>query len=336
MAIASIKEEDRVFLIDGVVTSDKNVVTCAGYAAAPEAASSRIYVNFGDWWGAHDVPEDFIVSVAYRDGELFALGKNGLVKTVGQHGQNFARETVAGKFRSFVIDPCEGLGHLTKVRATRFGFVACGWGGQLYRLSVDGWSSLTTDDQAFADYDLLDIDATSSGHLYAVGLGGAVLYFDGQSWHVEDMSTNRHFYAVRCFPNGTVLLAGAKGAIYWGCHDQWQEFDSEVDGNFWSIEVFGGAAYLAYADRQLYRLAQGKLDEISYGFTAHTYRLSAGPSILLSIGSDALLRYDGMSWTKLQLSRLGLNRGHTQLRMAYCKALGVTARSCIVPFGVAA
>lgn len=295
----SIPEEDRVFLVDGTATSDTSVVTCAGYAEAPDAASSRIYVNFGDWWGSHEVSEDFMTSVAYREGVLYAIGKNGLVKVVGQPGVLFTRESIKGKFRSFRIESSEDYGHLSKVRATPSGFVVCGWGGQVYRLSGDTWASLTSENDNLADYDLLDIDGTASGELYAVGLGGAMLHFDGRSWSVEDIPTNRHFNAIRCLSNGTVLLAGAKGALYSGYHGCWQEIATEIDGNFWAIEEFNGAAYLSYAERQLYRLVSGKLEEVMLGTMAHTYRLSAGPSTLLSIGSDALLRFNGVSWNQI-------------------------------------
>jgi len=299
MNFPSPPEEDRVFLIDAVATSDTSLVTSAGYAAAPDAASSRIYLNFGDWWGWHEVSDDFIVSVAFQDGVLFAVGKNGLVKFVGQPGQAFTRESVKGKFRDFVIDACEARGHLTKVRATPSGFLACGWGGQLYRLGADAWTSLTGNNDVFSDLDFLDIDGTNTGELYAVGLGGTVLYFDGQKWEAEGMPTNRHFYAVRCLSDGNVLVAGAQGALYVGRHSLWQEIPADLDGNFWAIEEFSGAAYLSYADRQLFRLASAKLSEVKLASTDRTNRLSAGPSMLLSCGSNVLLRFEGSAWNQI-------------------------------------
>lgn len=296
MTLTSIPEQDRVFQIDVVATSDTSLVTCAGFAAAPDAESSRIYLNFDDWWGAHEVSEDFMASVAYKDGVLYAIGKNGLIKVVGHPGRAFTRDAVKGKFRTFSIDACEHRGHLTKVRATASGFVVCGWGGQLYRLSGDTWSPLTSSKSMFADRDLLDIDGTAAGELYAVGLSGTVLYFDGHSWRAEDMPTNNHFYAVKCLSDGEVLLAGANGSLYSGHHNHWHAVDSGVYGNFWSIEEFQGAAYLTCADRQMYKLAHGRIDQIALPHDIHTHRLSAGPSTLLSCGSDTVLRFDGNSW----------------------------------------
>lgn len=299
MTFESIPEEDRVFLIDVAAVKDTTFVTSAGYAEAPDAACSRLYLCFGDDeddWASHDVPDDVIVSVAYRGGQLFALGKNGLVKFVGRPGQPFVFENVAGQFRSFVIDACEGKGHLTKVRATPSGFIACGWGGQVYRLDADGWASLTGRDAGLDRFDLLDVDSAVDGTLYAVGLGGALLRYDGQTWCREDLPTHRHFHAVRCLPDGRVVVAGAKGALYVGGRDAWREIDTQLDGNFWSIESFDGAVWLSHADRQLFRLVADTLQEVTLPAGARTYRLSAGPSHLLSCGSDALMRYDARGW----------------------------------------
>lgn len=299
MTFPSIPEEDRVFLIDTVAIAPDRLVTSAGYAEAPDAASSRIYLNFGDWWGAHEVSDDFIVSVAFQDGVLFAVGKNGLVKHVGEAGLPFTREAIKGRFRSYVIDACEEKGHLTKVRATPSGFIACGWGGQVYRLDAGAWTSLTGDDASLARFDLLDVDGTPDGGLYAVGLGGVVLHFDGHTWQREDMPTNRHFYAVRALPDGRLLVAGALGALYVGRHDAWREIPTGLDGNFWAIETFEGVAWLSYADRQLFRLVSGVLSEVALPQPALTNRLSATASHLLSCGSNALLRFDGSAWERV-------------------------------------
>jgi len=305
MSFESIPEEDRVFLVDVAAVDDTTFVTSAGYAEAPDAASSRIYLNFDDDWGSHDVIEDFIVSVAYHDGVLFAVGRNGLVKHVGRPGQDFVPDHVAGQFRSYVIDACEDKGHLTKVRATPSGFIACGWGGQLYRLDAGAWASLTGGDSALDRLDLLDVDGTRGGGLYAVGLGGTVLHFDGRTWRREDVPTNRHFYAVRCLPDGRVLLAGAKGALYVGRHDAWREVPTGLDGNFWAIDTFDGAAWLSYADRQLFRLGSDGLSEVVLPQPALTNRLSATASQLLSCGSNALLRFDGQTWERVDCPDMG-------------------------------
>jgi hypothetical protein len=297
-AFPTIPEEDRVFLIDAAAVSGTTFVTSAGYAEAPDAAASRIYLHFDGDWGAHEVTDDCIVSLAYADGVLFAVGRNGLVKHVGRPGQPFTSDTVAGQFRSFVIGACEAKGRLTRVRATPRGFVACGWGGQLYRLDAGRWTSLTNDG-AWERLDFLDIDGTPAGELYAVGLGGTVLRHDGRTWAQEDMPTDQHLCAVRCLPDGRVLVAGAQGTLCIGRHGEWHLIETGLHGNFWAIEAFEGAAWLTFADRQLFRLAGGVLTEVTLAPTDFTHRLSAAPSHLLSCGSNALLRFDGRTWDRV-------------------------------------
>ncbi|MDE2048718.1 MAG: hypothetical protein KGJ44_09935 [Betaproteobacteria bacterium] len=289
-----------MFFTDGVAIDDGNLILSAGYSDAPEAMSSRIYLNFGDWWGVHEVSNDFIVSIAYKNGVLFAIGKNGLVKTVGRQGEVLNRESIKGKFRNYTVKAAESIGHLTQVRAVAHEFFAVGWGGQVYRLFADSYETLEVGVQNIDEQDLLDIDGFSNDQLYAVGLNGALLYYDGRTWLHEDAPTNAHFYAVRCLPNGVVMLAGSNGTLYSGRHGLWKRIDTDMDGNFWSIQDFHDAVYLSYGDNKLFEYKNDVLQEMKVDLlrNTHTNKLTRSANLLWSIGSDCIAQFDGRAWQR--------------------------------------
>jgi hypothetical protein len=298
MILPDIFEEHAVFLIDAACIDNAGLVVSAGYNEAPDVESSRIYLNFDGWWADHDVPEDFIVSVAYFNGLVFAVGKNGLVKIGGNSGVEPKFSNIKGTFRAYWIE--EIRGHISKSRATSSGILACGWGGQVYRLADGEYADLIDDHAKFEDCDLIDIDETSCGNIYAVGLNGAVLFFDGKHWSKEDVPTNRHFYAVRCLADGSIVLAGARGALYRGSHGLWEEIDHDIDGNFWAIESFKNKLYITCADKQMFCLDSERLEEVKLPADVHTYHLHSNQEFLLSCGSDSLLKFDGEIWSAFE------------------------------------
>ncbi|MFC3148297.1 hypothetical protein [Piscinibacterium candidicorallinum] len=298
-------DDNTMFLIAGTVVSESCFVATAGYNAAPDAASSRIYLRFGEDWVAHNVSEDFLDAVTFDRGVLYAVGKNGLVKTVGQPGEAFTLEAIRGRFQAFEIEPAQRIGPLSKVRATPAGTVVCGWGAQVYRLQGTQYSALH--DGLDAGIDWLDIDGDASGRLYAVGLAGRMGCWSGGRWALEGLPTNVNLHAVRCLPNGEVLAAGREGTLLRGQHGHWSVIDTGLDGNFWAIEAFAERAYLSYANSQLFclegdTLSEVKLDQLGDVFTN---RLAAGHGSLWSIGSNALLRFDGAQWTRVACPDMG-------------------------------
>lgn len=298
-------DDKTMFLIAGTVVSENCFVATAGYNAAPDAASSRIYLRFGEDWVAHNVSEDFLDGVSFDGGVLYAVGKNGLVKTVGQPGEAFTLDTIRGKFQAFEIEPAQRIGPLSKVRATPAGTVVCGWGAQVYRLQGTQYEPLGAGLDEGIDW--LDIDGDARGRLYAVGLGGRMGCWAAGRWTLEDLPTNVNLHAVRCLPDGSVLAAGREGTVLRGQAGQWTVVETGLDGNFWAIEPFAGRTYLSYANSQLFCLdgdaiSEVKLDHLGPVFTN---RLAAGYGALWSIGLNALLRFNGERWARIACPDMG-------------------------------
>jgi hypothetical protein len=288
----------QVFFSDGIALNGDDIVVAAGFTAAPTAATSRIYLKFGKKWLAHEVPDDFIVSVAHADGVLFGLGRNGLVKTVGRKGKALTAAGVSGKFSQYTIADSEARGQLTRVRAIGAEFYACGWGGQVYRLAQGSAQLIDQGIDPKEDDTLLDMDGASGTDMYAAGLGGVLLHFDGSQWTYLDSPTNNHLFAVKCLARADILLCGAHGGLYRGNRSGWKFIgDAGIDENFWSICKLAGSIYIAYGNRGLFRFSRGVFKDVSFGlpFKPRTHRLDVAEN-LWSFGSDHILELVGKTW----------------------------------------
>jgi hypothetical protein len=291
-------KDPYVFFSDGIAVEDDIIVVAAGFTEAPEARTSRIYLKFFDEWLAHEVEHDFITSVAYQNGVVFALGKNGLVKTVGNKGMRLTSKSVRGKFRDFLIEPAEERGQLQRVKGIADDFYACGWGGQIYKLSADSWSSFEQGLDPKREDDFLDIDGSSASDLYVVGMNGTVAHFDGLSWQYVDLPTNSHIFSVKCLAADDVVLVGSNGCLFRGNNQRWLDLtDPENGTNLWAVSVLNGELYISYGDNGLCTFKLEKFADIRIANkNPLTHRLDATRTALWSFGSNQLFKFDGKIW----------------------------------------
>jgi hypothetical protein len=291
-----------VYFSSGTVINKQTVIISAGFLAAPDAATSRIYLKFGTFWAAHEVPRDFIVSLTFSKvhSRLFALGKNGLVKFVGEPNQPFTIETVRGRFQETQLQPATQRGSMSCIRAVRDGVFICGWGGQIYALQGGQWNEFAEGIPQQAGNDFLDLDGGSTSDMYVVGMSGTIYHHDdNKSWRRLDFPSNAHLYSVRYVSPEEVYVAGANGALFKGCKDKWDFVGNEdVKGNFWGLEKFGEELYATHANTEILRLDANGLSNVDFGLSGKptTNKLHANDGVLWSFGSYDLLEYDGVNW----------------------------------------
>jgi hypothetical protein len=295
-----VAKEEEVFFSDGVAVGSGSIVLSAGFSEAPNAASSRIYFKFDERWGSHDVGTDFIVSVSFSDGVLYAVGRNGLVKHVGEFGAELSPATVKGRVHEFLIEEVSDRGHLSRVKNLGgANFLACGWGGQVYKVSGPRPETIESGVDRRRETDILDIGGVFPSDVYAVGLNGLLMHYGGRKWEYLDSPTNSHLYSLLYISKHEVYVCGASGGIYRGSRRTWEFIgDRERNDNMWSIAQYNGALYLAYGDRGLLRHDGNEMQDVDFGLNhdPYTHRLSIGGNRLWSIGSHDVLVFDGKDW----------------------------------------
>ena len=288
-----------------VIATPETLFLTAGITAAPDAASSVILARFPDGWGRHNVPHDFMVSCAYLASEnrFFFLGKYGLVKGAGAPGLVWMLANMRGRFQEEHVGGARSSVPFECIRAIDTALYACGWGGQLYIRAASDWRKQT--DPAIDRAHLLTLCGTSGRNVFAAGMAGVILHYDGAKWSRLDSPTNAHLYCSTVLSSGKVLLAGANGGIYVGDASGFEFVGlEESTHNFWSAAEFKGKVYLAGSKDSLWSLSGKVLSEVhpTVEGPVTTYRLSATEERLFSAGPDDILEFDGATWNRVDCS----------------------------------
>jgi len=294
----------RLFYTDGVIVNRSCLFVTAGFNADRDADSSMLIGKFGQTWAGHGVPEDMLVSLTYsaKENRVFALGKNGIVKSVGTVGVPFSLESVRGKFRTDWIADAQDRGPLERITVVGDSIYACGWAGQIYALRRGVWSRADDGIDA-ANFDFLNIGGFSENNLFAIGLQGIIFHYDGRHWSRVDSPTNQHLYDIALEPGGKVMIAGAEGVLLSGDSNGFQVLDVPTGmGNLWSVECYAERLFVAHSHNRISCLSEQTWQPIAIqaGEPVTTYRLSSRDSVLLSIGASTLATLDGEQWTTLQ------------------------------------
>ena len=126
---------------------------------------------------------------------------------------------------------------------------------------------------------LLSVSGRSPDGIYAVGGrqgDGTILRYDGASWGRVELSEKVPILTwVHCFPDGRPIVAGNDGTIIWRREDGWEIQETPTDQNHWG--VWGETRDEVWA-------VGGNGDPAS--------------------GEATVMRYDGSSWTSVQVPDL--------------------------------
>ena len=293
----------QYYYSDVIALGNDALFLSAGILAAPDSASSVLLARFSDGWGRHNVPNDFIVSIAYSADEnrVYFLGKFGLIKWIGELGFGWSLANVRGRFAENRIPRPPLRGPLECIRAIGGSVFVCGWNRQIYRLVSGKWEEFGTglpDERA----NLLTITGSNTRNLFVAGMSGVVMHYDGRRWQRLDSPGNTHIYCSTTLSTGQILLAGADGGIYLGDSSGFEFVGAKgANGNFWSVAEFQGQIYLAGSNNALLRFSPENLEpvEIAVEGEIATYRLYATRDRLWSAGAHDILEFDGSQWRRL-------------------------------------
>jgi hypothetical protein len=286
------------------VAATENTLFFAGnLPAVPDILATRIAkLTNQDWESVADLPE----IVASFDIENFGVGdtlcamlRNGV--THFWTGEQHWVET---------IDEDRGLffGEMRSIGGILF---ACGAGHQVFRKSDGSWQPI--DEQILIDPAigrdqaklatrevLLSIDGRDVKDIYAVGVGGCILHFDGQRWDSLQSPTNLGLMRVRCYAQ-TNYICGYHGLLMRGGLNGWKILNHEHKAApFLDMQMFKNSLYVC-SEFGLFKLDGDALvqllppfeGEMGYG------SLAVANDRLISVGGETVLLYDGENWSRI-------------------------------------
>lgn len=147
---------------------------------------------------------------------------------------------------------------------------------------------------------LIDLAGFSEMDMYAVGGGGAVWHFDGETWRVVEFPTNNRLYTVTCGGDGLVYITDIRGSLYKGRGSSWElvvRMDQSLpfadsawfDGRFWCANDYG--MYILEGNR-LVEAHRARIDPIPKQIALYSHRIDVSPDgtkMLVCGGNGAAL-----------------------------------------------
>lgn len=280
------------------------------FAGVPRSSGER-YESFavmlkwfmGEW--GHWTAEDRINSICAFDNQdgrvVVAMGYDGRIQVAESSGQHWE-----------IVDAGEegpsNLRHLSQIRRIGSYLYVVGMARQVYRRPIAGGSWERADSGVLVSRKSLEIagfngfDGNNEQDIYAAGFYGQVWHYSRTGWRQLDTPTDVRLQCVRCIRSDLTFVCGAKGILLFGNADKWSVVQNDVtDHSFWGMEYFQNTIYLATNKGEIFKQDGDHLVKVNCGFTdaMTTNSLHANDGILLSIGSDDLVIFDGEQWMRL-------------------------------------
>ena len=123
---------------------------------------------------------------------------------------------------------------------------------------------------------------------------------ENEAWRSTDSPTNLILTGLTVAPDGQQMYCcGRQGMLLRGDKTHWTVVEHGLAEDFWSVECFRGRVFVASL-RSIFELKGERLERVDDGSPAGSYyRLSANDDVLLSVGSAALLLFDGDRWAAI-------------------------------------
>lgn len=137
----------------------------------------------------------------------------------------------------------------------------------------------------------------------AVGISGAVLFFNGQVWkNVESSPVNTDLLSVFCVSRDEIYVGGKDGKLYrWDGGEQWVRIvltddGAEISASVHSIILYKNEIYASVASAGLFKVINNNGKKLHDDYSS---RLAVIDDKLISTGLEFVLEYDGQNWKKV-------------------------------------
>ena len=296
--MAKKSDDTRVIFTSGFVFN-RNFIAIASYLEEyDDSDHARIFTFTDGDWNSFDL--DFnvrsIQGIEQPSRILYCLGEGGRISVRKKGGPSEEKIKDAGSALG-------QLGYLHQIRLIGSSLYVCGVGNQVYRRAKSRWEHFdegVLDRRGPLEADtLFSIDGNSENDIYAVGTGGQVWHYNGESWLKIESPTSENLNWVRSTSSGDTYVCGDGGRFFQRTRNGWTDFSVQPKptGDLWCVEVFKKNTYVA-GDAGLFVLEGKSLIAVDAGFdVGEGHRLHANDGVLWYFGINHLCFFDGKKWT---------------------------------------
>jgi hypothetical protein len=288
-----------LYYIDGAADEGGSLVISCGPTDEPGDMRSTLLFRLGSVWARHEVDVDSIVSVAFFDHRLFALGEDGHVLAFGSARPG---RISLNDINSPRVERLPTFAELIRLRSVGTQLLAAGMDGQLYVSDGQLWMPQQIPLRDIMEFRIQDMAGFSKDDYYLAGLGGWLVHWNGR-WRKIALPTDQHLSSACIGPDDTIYIAGDQGVLLRGRGDRWELVTCLDSGdNMWGLACFQGNIY-ANTSNAIYVLAGDgwrKVD-IPGAIEPLFNRLYATKLQLYSIGELEVASFDGTAWTKVDV-----------------------------------
>jgi hypothetical protein len=288
VAIPDIRQSEDV-TFQGVCITGKECAVVPAYIKGTSDIEKRHTVVFAyerGTWSRFDIEESVVSAVHDMGDRVYMLCRNGDVYVL--HGGVISAQAAAGV----------EMAALARVENR---IVACGVDGRVSFLTGGGWQTLPQPVQVArrGGIHFAHLAGVKLDNLWAVGLRGAILHWNGSAWQNIDSPTNMNFYRCQVVNGGNMLAAGRRGAIIEASENRVSIVNqpNSEHPDIWGLCVFGGKIYVSSMIGLFTSSNQmlNRVDLRSFG-NIDTHFLDAGYGQLWSVGNRTIMVLDDSGW----------------------------------------
>jgi len=225
-----------------------------------------------------------------------ALGQHGRIRVMGNQDD----------YDEDIAVPGVTLSTLREIRNVGGYAYVCGMDRQVFkRLAPGEWVALHGDMPTQPAPDVVfgfeSIHGLTETDVHAVGWHGEIWHFDGERWQACQSPVKDVLTRVLHAEDGWAYACGMNGTLLRGRGTQWESLtQAATDADIQDLAWFEGTLYVSTL-HALYVLREGDLVPADLGEVVPTscHRLSAADGLLLSVGADDILSFDGTQWTRV-------------------------------------
>jgi hypothetical protein len=163
----------------------------------------------------------------------------------------------------------------------------------------DKWTFVWDQQPTGVGADLYGVDAFDAGHVWAVGTGGTILFYNGSNWSLQASGiTTETLYEVSALDPNHVWAVGSHGTVLFYNGSSWSPQNSGTTRALYGVYAFGGGHVWAVGAAGTIRHFNGSAWQEQASGTSETLQSvgAVSASHVIAVGANTRLFYNGFNW----------------------------------------